>query len=70
MTFIDVLAWFFGSLSTLFFLVNFICFLSYSSSMTKRLDTLNRKERIFPMRKWLIISVICWAWLISKGVLI
>jgi len=70
MSFIDILAWLFGSFSTLFFFVNLFCFLSYNSSMTKKLDTLHGKERIFPIRKYLIISVICWAWIISKGVLI
>jgi len=70
MSFIDILAWFFGCLSVLIVIIQLINRWTYRSSMNKIIDNMQGMTGTFPIMKYLIVAVVCWAWVLSKGVLI
>jgi len=63
--FIDILAWIFAILSTLFVVGRLIAYSLYDD-LDKLRDKLNGVEARFPIINGSIVAIICWVWIIAS----
>ena len=63
--FITVLAWVFGIVNTLFFIVTLFKAITYENSITKTIDDMKGIKRTFHYTKPFVIAVVCWAWIFT-----
>jgi hypothetical protein len=64
-TFLTIIAWVFGVLSSLLLLLKVLTAAMYSEQ-ERRLDACRGRKRVFPIMKPLVLAVICWAWILSR----
>ncbi len=62
--FFTILAWVFGTTSTLLLLFRIIGYFIYTD-LDKNIDEIKGIRRTFPITKPFIVSVISWAWILS-----
>lgn len=63
--FLKIIAWIGAISSTLFTGMCIYGTLTYPGSTEELLDKLNGKKVVYPAGKWLIIAIICWAFIIA-----
>lgn len=66
--FIDILAWIFAVLSTLFVIGRLIAYSMYDE-LDKLRDKMNGVVASFPIINGSIAAIICWAWIIAGYIL-
>ena len=62
--FIDILAWIFAVLSTLFVIARSISYFMYDD-LDRLRDQLKGIKATFPIINGSIIAIVCWAWIIA-----
>ncbi len=63
--FIDILAWVFAILSTLFIIRRMISYIFYTETDKLMHQAMGLRAN-FSIRKESVIAIICWAWIISN----
>lgn len=63
--FLKIIAWVFGIISTVFSLMCIYGTIKYPGSVDETIDKLQGVSRSYPVTRWLVIAVLCWAFIIA-----
>lgn len=64
--FINVLAYILAAGSTVVLITKLYLHMTYSNSITKKLDYIEGYKRTYPIKKTLIVMIISYAWVIAS----
>lgn len=63
--FLKIVAWVLAILSTLIFIVATYLNITYPGSVDELRDKMNGKTRTYKAGGWLIVMIVCWAFIIA-----
>ena len=65
MNFLMIIAWIGAVISTIFFILCTYMTITYPGSPEEMFDKIQGKKSEWPIGKWFIIAIICWAFIFS-----
>lgn len=63
--FLKIITWIVAPASTIFLAMCIYGNLKYPGSVDELYDKLKGVQRTYPIKKWLILAIVCWAFIIA-----